>query len=316
MTGPWHTEALDLFHTQVNKNDVYGQYVKALGVNAEQVESIADIPFLPIEFFRTHEVKSGSWPSERVFKSSGTTGSIRSTHHVRSISEYVMHAKQIFSVEIGPPADYVVIALLPGYAPESSLVTMIDHFIECSIYKESGFFDDHKSFASLVQVLRHCREQKLPAVLFGVTHSLLQFVEVQKLSYPELIVIETGGMKGRGPEWTRFEVHERIKKALDLSLVYSEYGMTELLSQAYSHGDGLFRSNRSLKVLPGDLYDPLEMVGFGENCRLNIIDLANKETCGFISTADIGRVYADGSFEVLGRLDHAELRGCNLLFAG
>lgn len=308
-------DILSLFQEQARNNAVYREYLDHIAVKPEEVMSIESIPFLPISLFKTHVVKTHDWPTAHIFQSSGTTGMVRSAHHVRSVSAYVEHAQQLFEAAYGPLSDMMILALLPGYAPTSSLVAMMNHFVAVSASEESGFYSDATVYADLFKKLRHCRDHDKKTLLLGVTFSLLDFIDEFQLEFPELIVMETGGMKGRKKEMTRAAIHKQIQQAFQVEHVHAEYGMTELLSQAYAPSNGIFHMNSSFHVLPGDLHDPLSMGQFGVTARLNIIDLANRDTCSFIATSDLGRVYRDGTFEVLGRLDHAQLRGCSLMYA-
>ena len=306
---------MDLFQYQADSNDTYQSYLAKTGIESSSVSSVEDIPFLPIELFKRFEIKTDVWTTEHIFKSSGTTSSARSQHHVRSIKNYLENAENIFESIFGPLNNYTVLALLPGYAPESSLVTMISHFINNGKTSLSQFVDRDASLVELTRTLNICKERELPTILFGVTFSLLEIAKQMRFDFPELVIIETGGMKGRKEELTRNQIHEILINSFNVPAIYSEYGMTELLSQSYSKGHGLFSANDMFHVLPGDLYDPLSAGLLNKNARLNVIDLANVDTCAFIATADVGKVYADGSFEVLGRMDSSDIRGCNLLMS-
>ena len=309
------TDILNLFRHQAKHNEVYRTFLNAISRSPTSVSTSQEIPFLPIDLFKSHVIKTGHWTSEHLFKSSGTTASRRSTHHVKSVSDYKTHSESIFESIYGQVEDLVILALLPNYAPDSSLVTMVSHLINRSSYSQSGFINDENDFAELNSILNVCKNKTLPTILFGVTYSLLNFAAQCNMTFPELIVIETGGMKGRGKELTRSEIHDEIKRAVGVKTVHSEYGMTELLSQSYSARNGIFYPNAYLSVHPGDMYDPLASGECNQTARLNIIDLANRDSCAFIATSDIGRVFEDGSFEVLGRLDYADIRGCNLLMS-
>ena len=308
-------KALDLFHFQAEHNAVYANYIKKIGVDAKQIDRISSIPFLPISLYKTHEIKTGTWNEEHIFLSSGTTSGQRSRHFIRSLESYRVNAQDLFETAFGALSSAAVLALLPGYALESSLVSMVDHFIKVSTSAYSGFFSGEADYEELLNRLQHCRRANVPTLLFGVTHSLLDFAEKHSYPFPKLVVMETGGMKGRRKELTREEIHQSLSTAFATYRICSEYGMTELQSQAYSRGSGLFAMNGRLRVLPGDPLDPLSPGKYGQVCRLNIIDLANTSTCAFIATADLGRVFENGTFEVLGRKDNAEIRGCNLLFS-
>ncbi len=312
MTSDRNQYTLQQFRRQADLNTVYRSYLEAINCDPDTITRVEDIPFLPIELFKKHDIKTGNWRSEHIFQSSGTTSNIRSKHHIKSIDSYLHNARNLFESAYGAVNEYAVLALLPGYANESSLVTMVDHLIQGSQQPLSGFFQT-ATHTELFERLKLCKSKSLPTVLIGVTFSLMNFASEFELEFPKLIIIETGGMKGRHEELTRKEIHDKLKKSFSVPSIHSEYGMTELLSQAYSKANGLFSSNPMFRVVPGDLFDPLALVGFGRNCRLNVIDLANTDTCCFIATGDVGKVYEDGSFEVLGRMDFADVRGCNLM---
>lgn len=308
-------QILQLFHEQARHNAVYAEYLSKIDVEPATINHVSEIPFLPISFFRSHDIKTGNWHTEHIFKSSGTTDTQRSCHHVKSVDKYVQHAQRLFEATYGSLDDMTILALLPGYAPTSSLVAMANRLIAHSGCPLSGFYADESRYADLHAALIESQSANHTTVLIGVTFSLLDFAERYTIDSPNLVVMETGGMKGRRKELTRAEIHATLKTAFAVPTVHSEYGMTELLSQAYSSGGGVFHMNDWFRVLPGDMYDPLSAGAHGATARLNIIDLANEDSCAFIATADIGRVYDDGRFEVLGRLDHAQLRGCSLLYA-
>jgi hypothetical protein len=313
MQMDWHSTALELFRRQAVDCLIYREYLQAIGCRSDQVVRINDIPFLPIEFFKKHRVVTGNWTSEHIFQSSGTTSELRSKHHVRSMAQYLSNSQLIFESLYGPLENMAILALLPGYAPESSLVAMVSHFIKKSHHSISDFFSNQTNFDSLQSALLHCRHQGILTLLIGVTYSLLDFANVQSIEFPELIIMETGGMKGQKKELIRKDVHDLLTSAFGVEKVHSEYGMTELLSQAYSQGDGLFMSNSRFKIFPGDLYDPLSATTYETTARINVMDLANEHSCAFIATNDLGKVYHDGSFEIIGRQDFSEIRGCNLL---
>ncbi len=306
---------LELFQLQARENRVYAEYVTRIGVVPQRIQSIQNIPFLPIEFFKTFKVQTGNWSPENIFESSGTTGQVRSRHLVKSLHDYRIHTQRIYENTYGSLRGINILALLPGYAHSSSLVHMVRHFIVESQSTYSDFYSDRKDYQDLRHALTACRASQRPTVLIGVTFSLLDVARQVQMDYPTLRVIETGGMKGRGEEMTRHAVHVELRKAFGVTNIHSEYGMTELMSQAYAQADGRFKMHESFQVLPGDMYDPLALTAFNQRCRLHVIDLANRHTCAFLATSDIGLVYQDSSFEVLGRMDHAELRGCNLMYA-
>lgn len=303
--------ALQVFKYQFEHCSVYNQYVQALGRRMPQ--SLLEIPFLPIEFFKSHSVKSGNWKSQVVFESSGTTGASTSRHQVRDEGWYIDHCIKTFEAFYGKLDQFTLLALLPSYIERgnSGLISMVNAFIGKTGSSNSGFYLNE--FDALVNKLEELRKTKKPTILWGVTFGLLDFVEQYQIDFPDLIVMETGGMKGRREELTRVEVHSRLTQGLGVDVIHSEYGMTELFSQAYSKGDGLFLPSTTMKVFARDMNDPLSIVKPGKTGALNIIDLLNVNTCSFIETKDLTRVYEGGTFEVLGRMDNSDIRGCNLL---
>lgn len=308
--------ALEVFRYQYRYNGIYRQFVDLLGVDPQRVNRLEEIPFLPISFFKTHLLQAGQWKPEQVFKSSGTTGQVRSQHAVRSVREYQLRSARTYENTYGPLADQAIFALLPGYLErgDSSLVCMADHFIRCSGYAESGFFlNDYKA---CLAALREARQSGYQVLLLGVSFALLDMAEqFREPLGEEVIIMETGGMKGRRKEMIRAELHARLQTAFGVDKIHSEYGMTELQSQAYAPERGLFQPAPTMRVLARELTDPLSYASPGRTGALNIIDLANLDTLSFIATDDLGRVYADHTFEVLGRMDGSEARGCNLMIA-
>lgn len=306
--------ALGLFRDQYAHNPVYGEFCRILRRTPAQVLDVEDIPFLPISLFRDRELRTGSWPEEAVFTSSGTTGARNSRHFVADQAFYLANAERGFRAMYGAPERFAWLCLLPGYLERSgsSLVAMADHFIRRSTYPESGFF--LHDLENLHRQLADFSRRKAPVVLLGVTHALLRFADrFPGTLDPSLIVMETGGMKGQGPELIREEVHRRLRSAWGLEAIHSEYGMTELLSQAYALGDGHFRPAPTLRATVRDIYDPFHFPGYGRTGLLCFIDLANLATQAFIATQDLGRIWPDGRFEVLGRQDGSDVRGCNLM---
>ncbi|SHN17172.1 Acyl-protein synthetase, LuxE [Cyclobacterium lianum] len=314
-TSDFTALALDLFRFQSRYNGVYRQYLSARNVQPDRIENLADIPFLPISFFKTHKVVSG--PENQFgdfYSSSGTTGQQQSRHYIWSKSFYLSHARRLFESTYGSLKDFHVLALLPSYLERegSSLVDMAAHFIQLSGSAHSGFYlNEHELLIGKINMLRGGRKKVL---LLGVTFALLDLAE--KISgqadFGDLIVMETGGMKGRRKEMIREEVHNLLKKSFGVGSIHSEYGMTELTSQAYSKGDGRFWENRALKVFIRDAYDPFHMVN-GKSGAINVIDLANVHSCAFLETEDLGIKNDDESFSILGRMDNSEIRGCNLM---
>jgi len=304
--------ALELFQFQYKENPVYQAYVKALRVEAGSVLSIEKIPFLPISFFKSHEIKTTEFKPELIFESSGTTGSINSRHLVKDKNWYTEVFITIFEKTYEPVSRYCILGLLPSYLERhnSSLVYMVNSLVEKSNHLQSGFYLDE--YKKLFNVLSELEKQDQKTLLIGVTFGLLDFAERYSLKLKNTIIMETGGMKGRREEMIREDVHAILKKAFGVPLIHSEYGMTELLSQAYSKDDGIFKTPSWMKVLVRDDEDPLFLKQSG-NGLINVIDLANIYSCCFIATDDIGRLNTDGSFEVLGRMDGSDLRGCSLL---
>ncbi|MDF1698160.1 MAG: acyl transferase [Saprospiraceae bacterium] len=305
--------AIQVFHYQYQHNAIYRSWVDNLQVVPSEVTTLNYIPFLPISAFKSHKLHCELKEEMVIFTSSGTSGSTPSSHYVFDLDLYLQNAQRIFESFYGPVKEYCFLALLPSYLERSgsSLIAMVDHFIQQSEYKESGFYlYNHDELKS---TLEHCKRQSIPTVLFGVSFALLDFIEEHALSFPELLIIETGGMKGRKKEITRQQLHDQISNGFGVDQVHSEYGMTELFSQAYSKGDGVFYVGSTMHVVVKEITDPLTIAKNGATGIVNVIDLANIDSCAFIETQDLGRSYADGSFEILGRMDVSEIRGCNLM---
>jgi hypothetical protein len=305
--------ALDIFRLQVEHNLVYKQFCLFLGKTPANVKAIADIPFLPIAFFKTKKVVSGTFKTEVFFTSSGTTGSNTSTHEVSNISIYEQSYLTGFEQFYGSVKDFCILALLPSYLErkDSSLVYMVDDLIQKSNHPDSGFYLDE--FESLHNKLKRLDAKGSKVLLIGVSFALLDFIEKYPLKLNNTTILETGGMKGRRKELIREELHHSLKIGFGVDNIHSEYGMTELLSQAYSDGNGIFRTPPWMKVLIRDTEDPLSIQSYGKTGGLNVIDLANVNSCSFVATQDLGKQHADGSFEILGRFDHSDIRGCNLM---
>jgi len=304
--------ALKVFKFQFENNTIYRSYCDLLYIHPSDVKHIEDIPFLPIQFFKSHQVISS--PSiETTFTSSGTTGSITSKHHVSDISIYETSFRRGFEHFYGAVEDYAILALLPSYLERtgSSLVYMVNDMIELSNHEKSGFYLNN--FEDLKQNLEHLESQNQKTLLIGVSFALLDFVESYHLDLNHTTVMETGGMKGRRKEIVREELHNILKKGFGVSTIHSEYGMTELLSQAYSYDDGIFRTPPWMKILTRDTEDPLTLLSGNKTGGINVIDLANYNSCSFIATQDLGKIHRDGSFEIIGRFDHSDIRGCNLM---
>jgi hypothetical protein len=305
--------AMEVFEYQAVNNPLYAEYLHLIKKNPSTVHSVKEIPFLPISFFKSHQIKTSSWATEQVFTSSGTTGMVTSQHHVRDLEWYQQVSMACFAPFYGSPADYCILALLPSYLERSgsSLVFMADFFIRQSKYTSSGFFLNEK--AVLVNTLKDCVKHKIPTILLGVSFALWDLAEENPMALKDVIIMETGGMKGRRQEITRPALHHILKTAFKVGQIHSEYGMTELLSQAYSSGHGIFYPGPSMRVLTREITDPFAINPINKNGVINIIDLANLDSISFIATEDLGKVYEDNSFEIIGRLDASDVRGCNLM---
>lgn len=305
--------ALSLFKFQAANTPIYRAYLAARGVDPNTVSSIQSIPFLPISFFKTQPVRCLDWAPETTFISSGTTDKNQSRHDVWNLSFYHNHATAIFESRFGSLKNYHLLALLPSYLERqgSSLIAMIDHFIRLSDSPYSGYYlYNHKQLVDRVNELRNSERSVL---IWGVSFALLDLAEAGRFDFSHCRVFETGGMKGRRKELVRAEFHEVIKDRFQITQVYSEYGMTELFSQAYSVGSGYYACPNGMKILIRDINDPVSVGLIGETGGINVIDLANFHSCAFVETQDLGRVFADGTFEILGRFDNSDLRGCSLL---
>ncbi len=305
--------AIELFHYQYSNCSIYNEFVNNLQIDPTDIDSIEKIPFLPIQFFKNHLIISTNVNPKLCFESSATTGSTVSKHYVCHPEIYIESFSHHFESCFGKPEEIAILALLPSYLERtgSSLVYMVDYLIKKSVVAESGFF--LYNMRELNTILMQLAKRKQKTILFGVSFALLDFVEKFNIDFPELIVLETGGMKGRKEEITRLQLHEQLCKGFGVSKIFSEYGMTELLSQGYTNGGLTFSTPPWMKVLIRETNDPLTTMREGRNGGLNIIDLANIDSCAFIATQDMGSVYSDGSFEVLGRFDDSEIRGCNLM---
>jgi hypothetical protein len=304
--------ALEVFDFQYHQNPVYRQYCDRLGVRPESVRQIGQIPFLPIRFFKTHWVRTTVFDPEIIFESSGTTGESRSRHGIKNLQLYQKSCTQGFESVYGPIQNYCILGLLPAYLErkDSSLVSMVSDFVQWSGHSLSGFYlNDHQA---LFESINHLERSGQKTLLLGVTFALLDFAEAFEMKLNHTLVMETGGMKGRRKELTRGEVHEQLMQRLGVGCIHSEYGMTELLSQAYSKGLGIFQTPPWMKVLVRAEDDPLE-IRKGGHGMINVIDLANLYSCSFLATDDIGKLNEDGTFEIWGRQDFSDIRGCNLL---
>lgn len=307
------TCALQVFRHQFKNNAIYRSFCDLLYIHSSDVKEIEEIPFLPIQFFKSHAVLSSTQAVKETFTSSGTTGSSVSKHMVTDLSWYTKSYTKGFEHFYGPIEEYTVLGLLPNYLERdgSSLIYMVDDFIKKSNKPSSGFYLNNLTELSKTLIALDKKGEKV--LLIGVTFALLDLIERQQFKLQNTIIMETGGMKGRRKEIIRNELHEILCAGFGVSKIHSEYGMTELLSQGYSSGDGVFDCPPWMKILARDTEDALTMVGTNKTGGLNVIDLANYNSCSFIATQDLGKVDNNGSFEVLGRFDHSDIRGCNLM---
>ncbi|HOT88143.1 MAG TPA: acyltransferase [Bacteroidales bacterium] len=307
--------AIRVFQYQYQHIEIYTRYVNQICKDIRNITHYSQIPFLPISFFRTHPILATNKPAEAVFESSGTTGSIKSHHYVSDLSIYKKSALLSFERCYGAVSDYIFLALLPSYLERnnSSLVWMARLFMQESKYSsDCGFYLNN--YDELLEKLKKLSENNSPKIiLLGVSYALLDLAEKMKSPLNNVIVMETGGMKGQRKEIIREELHEILCQKMGVNFIHSEYGMTELLSQAYSKGKGIYKAPPWMKVLIRELNDPFSYVASGRQGGINIIDLANINSCSFISTEDIGKTTSDGCFDVLGRFDYSDTRGCNLM---
>jgi hypothetical protein len=305
--------ALEAFSYQYENIEVYRRFCNHRGIQPSSVQSIEQIPFLPVEFFKNHRIIPEKLGSQLIFSSSGTTGAINSRHYVASRDIYHASLLKGFQLNYGNPADYCILALLPSYLErkESSLVYMVRRLMDLGENKDNGFYLNN--LRELFEKLTLQEIKGWKTILIGVSFALLDLAEKFPLPLKNTILMETGGMKGRRKELTRDELHNILKEAFELNTIHSEYGMTELLSQGYSSGKGLYSSPPWMKILVRDIYDPLRYIESGKAGGINVIDLANIYSCSFIETKDIGIMHADGKFEISGRFDYSDTRGCNLL---
>lgn len=305
--------ALKVFRFQYDNNSVYREFCQFLNVEKQQVKSLQQIPFLPIQFFKSHEVLSSTEKIQETFTSSGTTGMSTSRHFVTDTTLYEESYRKGFAQFYGNIENYAVLALLPSYLERegSSLIYMVDDLIKLSNHPESGFYLNN--YDDLIQKLLQLDEAGENIILIGVTYALLALIEKQQFHLKNTIIMETGGMKGKRKEMIREELHELLCKGFGVNAIHSEYGMTELLSQAYSLGNGIFECPNWMQVLIRDTEDALSYVENGKTGGINVIDLANINSCSFIATQDLGKKQPNNSFEVLGRFDNSDIRGCNLM---
>lgn len=305
--------ALDAFRFQFENNSVYRSFCDLLYRHPSDVKHLRDIPFLPIQFFKTHEVLSSRNIVEKSFTSSGTTGSVTSKHLVTDLSIYEKSYLKGFQHFYGNVEDYVVLALLPSYLERegSSLIYMVEDLIQKSKHPKSGFYLNN--LQDLSETLKKLEAKGQKILLIGVSFALLDLVEQFQFNLKHTLVMETGGMKGRRKEIIRTELHDKLKKGFGVNQIHSEYGMTELLSQAYSKGNGLFKCPPWMKILTRDTEDALTLLPPNKTGGINIIDLANINSCAFIATQDLGKTYENNLFEIIGRFDNSDIRGCNLM---
>lgn len=310
----FNSMAIKVFHYQIQHNKIYQQYVLSLKVNPETITHYSKIPFLPIEFFKSQQIVCNQVSQEAVcFSSSGTTGQITSKHYVNDISVYETSFKKGFELFYGNPSEYCILALLPNYLERSgsSLVYMFNQLITESNHSLSGFYLNNLD--DLIKTIDVLKNKKQKTILLGVTYALLDLADKNVVLTDNFIVMETGGMKGRRKEMLKEELHQYLKDKLKVLSIHSEYGMTELLSQAYSKQNGEFECSPWMKVLIRDMNDPFTYVQEKKSGGVNVIDLANVNSCSFIETKDLGRITQDSYFEILGRFDNSDLRGCNLM---
>lgn len=309
--------ALSLFEFQYFNNPIYRQFTDYLHIDFKKVQSISQIPFLPIDFFKTHSVITQNASIEKIFESSGTTGQITSKHLVADVSLYEQSFINGFDLFYGKATDWIILALLPSYLERntSSLVYMVDDLIKKTNSEHSGFYlNNLQELAEKIVYLKENRNNK-KILLIGVTFALLDFAEQFPMNLSEVVIMETGGMKGRRKEMMREEVHAILKQNFNVFHIHSEYGMTELLSQGYSAGEGIFKTPPWLKILKRDIYNPLQVSANIGRGALNVIDLANIYSCAFIATQDLVNITSDTTFEIIGRTDNSDIRGCNLMVA-
>jgi len=305
--------ALKTFRYQYENNLVYQEFCDLLHTNVQKVKTLQQIPFLPIQFFKSHTVVSNNEAPQAIFTSSGTTGMTTSQHLVTDVSLYEESYRRGFSQFYGNIENYVVLALLPSYLERegSSLIYMVEDLIQLSNQPESGFYLNNHD--ELIEKLIELDSQGQNVILIGVTYALLDLIEKRKFQLQNTIIMETGGMKGKRKEMIREELHQQLCAGFGVASIHSEYGMTELLSQAYSLGEGIFECPSWMQILIRDTEDALSYITNGKTGGINVIDLANRNSCAFIATQDLGKKYANGTFEVLGRFDNSDIRGCNLM---
>lgn len=304
---------MEIFYFQAKNNTVYNKYLKYLKKDISKITKITEIPFLPIEFFKSHKIVSTKNKEKIIFTSSGTTGFNTSKHYISDLNIYETSFNKAFKYFFSNPSDYCILGLLPSYLERegSSLIYMVDSLIKQSKNNRSGFY--LKNTNELVETLKELENKNKKYILFGVTYALLDLAESYDLQLKNAIIMETGGMKGKRKEISKQEMHKILKSKLGVNSISSEYGMTELLSQAYSYSDGIYKTPPWMKILIRDIYDPFYYIGNNKSGGINVIDLANINSCSFIETKDLGKQFIDESFTILGRFDNSDVRGCNLL---
>ena len=312
LPGQFNEKALKVFRFQYQDNSLYRDYANYFGANPSSVKELKQIPFLPVSFFKSRQVTTSEFTPEIIFESSGTTGQVSARHFVKHLDLYRESCVKGFDFFYGSIGDFCILGLLPAYLERtgSSLVWMVNEWMRISKHPDNGFYLNE--FEKLRDVLVKLESTKQRTLLIGVSFALMDFAEKYTLQLSNTTVMETGGMKGRREEITRIELHQLLKEKLGVTRIHSEYGMTELLSQAYSTGDGIYRPVPWMKMLLRDEDDPLTIRASGEGL-LNIIDLSNIYSCSFIATDDVAKLAEDGSFEILGRMDNSDIRGCSLM---
>ncbi|MFD0963663.1 LuxE/PaaK family acyltransferase [Pseudofulvibacter geojedonensis] len=305
--------ALEVFKHQFYNNKAYRSYCDLLYIHPSDINEIEDIPFLPIEFFKSKKILSSNKGIETTFSSSGTTGSITSKHYINDLSLYQKSYLKSFSHFYENPEDYIILALLPSYLERqgSSLIYMVDDLIRKTKQPESGFYLNNLD--QLSETINKLESLNKKTLLIGVSFALLDLIEKYQFQLKNTIVMETGGMKGKRKEMIRTELHHYLSKGFGVEYIHSEYGMTELLSQAYSKGNGIFSCPPWMKILTRDTEDPLSVQTKNKTGGINVIDLANINSCSFIATQDLGRTLNNNTFEIIGRFDNSDIRGCNLM---
>jgi phenylacetate-coenzyme A ligase PaaK-like adenylate-forming protein len=314
-SSDFEEQALATFRFQYANVSIYREFVDLLGINAPHINSISKIPFLPISIFKRHAVITDGLDSDILFKSSGTSGMERSQHFVHSLDVYRESFQKGFHYFYGDITQYTILALLPSYLEqgESSLVCMVDQLINDSQSPDSGFYLD--TYSDLIKKLVELDQKGEKTILLGVSYALLDLIEQHDFNLKNTIIMETGGMKGRRKEMVKEELHQVLMNGFGVSAIHSEYGMTELLSQGYSKGNGIFETPPWMKISIRDATDPLSFVAENQSGGINVIDLSNYYSCSFIATQDLGKMHSPTTFSVLGRFDHTDVRGCNMLLA-